>query len=247
MAFLANKVAVVTGASRGIGAAIAKRLARDGASVVVNYAKNPDAAQNVVRDIESTGGSAVAIQTDLTDLAQIDPLFAQSEQAFGKKLDILVNNAGWSQFNRPLETIDPEHYHKQMDLNVRALIFATQSALKRMNDNGRIINIGSGITRSPVPGGLVYCATKAAVEMITKVLAKELGPRKITVNCVSPGVTETDLLREVMPDTNRDHLIGLTPLGRLGQPEDIADVVAFVASDQANWITGEIIGATGGL
>jgi len=244
---LTGKVALVTGASRGIGAAIARKLASDGAAVAVNYARNAAAADQVVADVERAGGRAVAVRADLTDVGQIEPMVARAADALGGRIDVLVNNAGWAQFGRPLGTLDLDHYHRQMDLNVRGLLFATQAAVARMPAGGRVINIGSGVTRSPSPGGVVYCLSKAAVEMITRVHAKELGSKGITVNCVSPGVTESDLMNEVMPPEYLPTIITQTPLGRLGQPQDIADVVAFVASDEARWITGEILGATGGL
>jgi 3-oxoacyl-[acyl-carrier protein] reductase len=244
---LANKVAIVTGASRGIGEAIARKLARDGAKIIVNYARNGELAEKVASEIRYAGGQAVAVQADLSDPGQIPELFEVARLAYGR-LDILVNNAGVSELDTPLEKITVEHYARQFDLNVRGLLLASKLAAAAMGDDGgRIINITSGITRSPGPGVSVYAATKSAVEMLTKCLSKELGPRQITVNAVAPGLTETDMLRSAMTPAAAESLTAITPLGRLGTPDDIADVVAFVASDEARWITGEIIGATGGL
>lgn len=240
------KIALVTGSSRGIGAGIAKRLARDGIGVAVNYARDLAAAERVVGAIRSAGGTAISLQADLTDPAQIPSLIDETIQQLGR-LDILVNNAGWAQNGTPLDQITLDHYHRQFDLNVRGVLLVTKAASPHVSDGGRIINITSGITRSPTAGSSVYGATKAAVEWITKCLAKELAPRQITVNAVAPGITDTDLLWQAMPKENAEMLKSMTPLGRLGTVEDVADVVAFVASDQARWITGEIIGATGGL
>lgn len=244
---LATKVAIVTGASRGIGEAIARKLAADGAKVIVNYATSGELAEKVASEIRYAGGQAVATQADLSDPAQIPELFEVARLAYGR-LDILVNNAAIAELNTPLEQITVAHYAKQFDLNVRGLLLASKLAAAAMGDDGgRIINITSGITRAASPGASVYAATKAAVELITRCLAKELGPRQITVNAIAPGLTETDMFRSAMDPAAADSLIEMTPLRRLGQPDDIADVVAFVASDEARWITGEIIGATGGL
>jgi len=243
---LENSVAVVTGASRGIGAAIAKRLARDGAAIVVNYARNAEAATAVVAEIVAEGGKAVAIPADVADLAQIDFLFENAIKTYGR-LDILVNNAGVAEF-LPLEAITAEHYNRQFAVNVQGLLFATQAAARLMGpEGGRIINISSGAAQSAPPTGSVYSATKAAVDTITRSLATELGPRGITVNTVSPGFTDTDMLRDVMKGSDWDGMIARTPLRRIGTTEDIADVVAFLASDQARWVTGQILGANGGL
>ncbi len=246
MAKLDKKIALVTGASRGIGAAIARRLAADGASVVLNYAKGAAAAESIVNELTAAGNKAIAIAADLRDPSAIKALVDAAVKKFGR-IDILVNNAGWAEFNRPLETLDTGHYDRQMDLNVRGLLLTTQATLPHMPDGGRVINIGSGITHMPTPGSIVYSITKAAVEMATKVLAKELGPRKITVNCVAPGTTDTELLQGSMGPDVLPAIIAMTPLGRLGRVEDIADVVAFVASDEARWITGDVISASGGL
>jgi 3-oxoacyl-[acyl-carrier protein] reductase len=245
MSQLSGKTALVTGGSRGIGAAIARRLAADGAGVVVNYATNQAAADEVVRSILKSNGKAVAMRADLSDLEQIAPLIDSTIGQFGR-LDILVNNAAMSE-RRPLEQIDPENYAKQFDLNVRGLLFTIQAAAKHMTAGGRIINITSGIVRVRTPAASVYAATKAAVEAITRCLAAELGPRQITVNSVAPGITDTEMLQSFMPQAVQSALVSQTPLGRLGTPEDIADAVAFIASDAARWITGEVIPVNGGL
>jgi 3-oxoacyl-[acyl-carrier protein] reductase len=242
---LIGKTALITGGSRGIGAAIARRLAADGAGVVVNYATNQAAADEVVRSILKSNGKAVAMRADLSDLEQIAPLIEAAVRQFGR-LDILVNNAAMSE-RRPLEQIDPENYAKQFDLNVRGLLFTIQAAAKHMTAGGRIINITSGIVRVRTPAASVYAATKAAVEAITRCLAAELGPRQITVNSVAPGITDTEMLQSFMPQAVQSALVSQTPLGRLGTPEDIADAVAFIASDAARWITGEVIPVNGGL
>jgi 3-oxoacyl-[acyl-carrier protein] reductase len=242
---LNDKVAIVTGASRGIGAAIARRLAMDGAKVVVNFAQSERAAGQVVAAIESAGGEAVAIKADLSDTAQIALLFDAAMKKFGR-LDILVNNAAMAE-PAPLASSGIEHYARHFDLNVRGVLLATAEAAKHMTAGGRIINISSGVVRQRAGGYGVYAATKAAVEAFTRCHAAELGKRGITVNSVAPGVTDTDMLRSAMPEAMQKDLIAQTPLGRLGKPDDIADAVALIASDDARWITGEIIPASGGL
>lgn len=245
MAQLSGKVAVVTGGARGIGAAVARRLAKDGARVAVCYRQGVEAAAEVVMAIKAGGGEAVAFQGDLSKLEEISPLFKAVMGAFGR-MDILVNNAGVAENTVRLEQITPEHYAKLFDLNVRGLLFATQAAAGHMGQGGRIVNVSSGITRVRMAGSAVYSASKAAVEMLTRVLATELGPRGITVNVVLPGMTETEMLRQVVPEAAQRAYVEQTPLGRLGQPEDVADVVAFLVSDGARWVTGEMIGVNGG-
>jgi 3-oxoacyl-[acyl-carrier protein] reductase len=245
MGRLQGKVALVTGASRGIGAAIARRLAADGAKVVVNYAKSANVAEEVVRQIKSAGGEATAVQADLSDPSQIQPLFDATLQVFGR-LDILVNNAGVAEM-RPLERFDEKHFTRHFDLNVKGVLHACREAARHFGDGGgTIINVSSHVPRMAIPGLVVYTATKAAVDAITRVLAAELGSRQITVNAVCPGLTETDMNRDLDP-TIREQMVRQTALGRLGRPEDIADVVAFLACDDARWVTGELLGATGGL
>jgi 3-oxoacyl-[acyl-carrier protein] reductase len=241
MKTIEGKVAIVTGASRGIGRAIAERLAGDGAKVIVNYAGSRDKAAEVVGVIEAAGGQAFAVQADVGSRADVSRLFAETEKKFGQP-DILVNNAGVFLMKPLIETTDDE-FDKIFATNVRGVFFCLQEAARRIGDNGRIVNLSSVATAASHPGGSVYAASKAAVEQFTRVLAKELGARQITVNSVSPGATETDM----MPDAAREIAPKMTALGRLGQPADIADVVAFLASDAARWITGQNIGANGGL
>jgi 3-oxoacyl-[acyl-carrier protein] reductase len=241
-----KKAAIVTGASRGIGAAIARRLAADGAQVVVNYGRSREAAERVVAEIAAAGGEAVAIGADVADRAQVRSLFARAMETYGR-LDILVNNAAVAE-TRPLEEIDPEHFDRQFAVNVRGLLFATQEAARCFGESGgRIINISSGAAQAAPPGMSVYSATKAAVETLTRSHAAELGPRNITVNAVAPGLIETEMLHAVMPDEARKALIAVTALRRLGTPEEIADVVAFLASDAARFLTAAVLHVNGGL
>jgi 3-oxoacyl-[acyl-carrier protein] reductase len=243
---LEGKVAVVTGGSRGIGAAIARRLAADGAKVVVCYARSPEAANVVVRQIKTAGGHATALHADLSDPDQVEPLFDGAQHAYGR-VDILVNNAGAFE-PRHLDDVDSGHYARLFDLNVRGPLLATVEAARRFGpEGGRVINISAKLARAVHPGATVYSASKAALEAMTRCHAHELGPRKVTVNAVAPGPTESDMLRAGLPDEARVPLVQKTALGRIGEPEDIADVVAFLASDDARWITGQVIDATGGL
>ena len=246
---LANKVAVVTGASKGIGAAIAKLYAAEGASVVVNYSSSKTAAEQVVADITRAGGKAIAVQANVANKADIARLFAQTTQTYGK-VDILVNNAGVYEFS-PLEEVTEEHFHKQFNLNVLGLILTTQEALKHFNDGGgSIVNISSLVSGTFAPaGGAVYSATKAAVDAVTRSLSKELGPRKIRVNAINPGMVETEGLHGAgfAEGEFRTHIENQTPLGRIGQVQDIAPAAAFLASDDAAWITGEALYIAGGL
>ena len=237
---LTSKTALVTGASRGIGRAIALRLAAQGAHVLVHFGSNRANAEDVAREIGESGGSASLLALDLSEISQ----FSRALESVDS-LDILVNNAGHATF-APLGAVDETAFDALFDLNVRGLFFLTQTLLPKLRDNGRIVNISSGITRANAPGGAVYAATKSAVEAFTRCWAAELGPRGITVNTVSPGMTETDLLREVTtPDGLEEHA-KQTPLGRIGQPRDIADVVAWLCSDEARWITANNLLANGG-
>jgi 3-oxoacyl-[acyl-carrier protein] reductase len=242
---LKNKTALVTGGSRGIGRAIALRLAREGAQVVVNYKGNEKAARDVVGEIEADGGRAFALRADLSDLAQVRRLWNEFDAHFAH-LDILVNNAGWAQFG-PLEVVGEDEFDAIFNLNVRGLFFNTQEAARRLREGGRIVNISSGITRVNAAGASVYAASKAAVEAFTRCWAAELGLRQITVNTVSPGMTETDLLLAVTPQETLQAMTTQTPLGRLGQPADIADAVAFLCSEDARWITANNLLANGGV
>jgi 3-oxoacyl-[acyl-carrier protein] reductase len=244
---LAGKVAVVTGASKGIGAAIAKNLAAEGASVVVNYSSSKGGADQVVDAISKAGGKAVAVQADVAKPADITRLFAETTKAFGK-VDILVNNAGIYDF-LPLEAITPEHFHKQFDLNVLGLILATQEAVKHFPaTGGNVINVSSVVSSRGVPAGSVYSATKAAVDAVTRALAAELGPRKIRVNSVNPGMVVTEGMTSagIHESDMRKQIEAATPLGRIGQPEDIAPAVLYFASDDSAWVTGETLYLSGG-
>jgi 3-oxoacyl-[acyl-carrier protein] reductase len=245
---LKGKVAIVTGASKGIGASIAKHLAAEGASVVVNYASSKEGADKVVSEIVKEGGKAVAVQADVSKQSDIKRLFTETKKAYGK-LDILVNNAGVYEF-KPLEEITEANFHKMFNLNVLGLILASQEAVKHFGDSGgNIINIGSLISIAPLPTAVVYGATKAAVDSVTKSLSKELGSRKIRVNSVNPGMVETEGVHSAGfagSDFQKD-FESKTPLGRIGQPEDIAPAVVFLASDDAAWITGESLFISGGM
>jgi 3-oxoacyl-[acyl-carrier protein] reductase len=245
---LDGKVALVTGASKGIGASIAQHLAAEGAAVVVNYATSRSGADRVVNDILSNGGRAVAVQANLAKPAEITHLFAEAKKAFGR-LDILVNNAGVYSF-APLTDVTPEQFHGMFDLNVLGLILASKEAASAFGDaGGSIINVSSAVTTFTPPGSAVYTATKAAVDAVTRVLAKELGPRRIRVNSVNPGMVETEGAADfVNPESDfRKHVESQTPLGRIGQPQDVAPAVVFLASDDSSWITGETLFIAGGL
>jgi len=242
MGKLNGKVALVTGASRGIGKGIAERLAKDGASIVVNYTRNADEARKVVAGIEAMGVKAVAVQADVGKVSDVRRLFQETEKAFGQ-LDILINNAGifWA---KPMADVTEDEYDQIFAINTKGQFFAMQEAAKRMADDGRIVNISTGGTQLAFPGISAYGGSKLALEFFTKVAARELGARKITVNTVSPGYTETDMLT----DPNfRTIGIEASPLKRLGTPKDIADVVAFIVSEEAGWITGDTIQAGGGV
>jgi 3-oxoacyl-[acyl-carrier protein] reductase len=245
---LEGKIAVVTGASKGIGAAIAEQMAAEGASVVVNYASSKAGADAVVKRITQKEGKAVAVQADLLKPEEIQRLFAEAKRVFGK-LDILVNNAGIYEY-LSLESITTEHFHKQFNLNVLGLLLATQVAVTYFGpDGGSIVNISSvGATKAP-PNASVYSGTKAAVNAITTSLAKELGPRKIRVNAINPGLIETEGLHTSgMAESDfRNQIETQTPLGRIGQPRDIAPAAVYLASQESAWITGETLYIAGGL
>jgi 3-oxoacyl-[acyl-carrier protein] reductase len=248
MSKLSGKVAVVTGASKGIGASIAEHLAAEGASVVVNYATSKSGADAVVKKITSQGGKAIAVQADVSKPADITHLFEETKAAYGK-VDILVNNAGIYDF-QPLESITPEHFHKQFNLNVLGLLLTTQEAVKLMsNGGGSVINISSVVGPMPLATAAVYSATKAAVDAITISLSKELGPRKIRVNSLNPGLVETEGVRAggFAEGDFRKQLEAQTPLGRIAQPEDIARAAVFFASPDAGWVTGQTLILAGGL
>jgi 3-oxoacyl-[acyl-carrier protein] reductase len=245
---LEGQVAVVTGASKGIGAAIAEHLAAAGAAVVVNYASSRAGAEVVVQRIRQTGGKAVAVQADVSKLDDVRRLLAETKKAFGK-LDILVNNAGIYEF-APLEAISAEHFHKQFDLNVLGLLLTTQEAVRHFGPSGgSIINMSSFAATSAPSNTSVYSGTKAAVNAITRSLAQELGPRKIRVNAVNPGVIETEGLQAagISGSDFERQAVAQTPLGRIGRPQDIAPAVVFLASADSAYITGETLYISGGL
>ena len=247
MGKLTGKVAVVSGASKGIGAGIAEDLAREGAAVVVNYAKSPAQAEAVVKKIKAAGGVAKAVQADLSKPGDARKLIAAAVTEFGK-LDILVNNAGVYSFV-PLDQIDEELYERIFGLNVKGLLFTTQAAVKAFGENGgAVINISSIASLSAVPTSSVYSATKAAVDSFTRTLAAELGPKGIRVNSVLPGPVETEGTQAMEGfEQLRDTFVPQTPLGRIGQPRDIATAVSFLASEDSGWITGQVIPVSGGL
>jgi 3-oxoacyl-[acyl-carrier protein] reductase len=244
---LAGKVAVVTGASKGIGASIAKHLAAEGAAVVVNYASSKEGADRVVDEIASSGGKAIAVQANVAKKAEIEHLFAQTQQVFGG-IDILVNNAGIYEF-APLEYITEEHFHKQFDLNVLGLILTLQESVKHFGSaGGSIINISSIVSTLAPVNSSIYSATKAAVDAITKSIAKELGARHIRVNAINPSIVETEGSHTagMTEGERRQQIEAQTPLGRIGQPQDIATAAVFLASSDSAWITGETLHVTGG-
>src|SRR6202049_2398089 len=245
---LKNKVAVVTGASKGIGAGIAKSLAAEGASVVVNYASSKDGADRVVAEIVEKGGQAVAVQGDVSKAADVQRLFAETKKAFGT-LDVLVNNAGVYEF-AVLGEITEQQFHRQFNTNVLGLILTTQEAVKQFGaEGGSIINIGSTASTLTPPTTTVYTATKGAVDAVTHVLAKELGPKKIRVNSINPGMVETEGTHAMgfIGSDFQKQLEERTPLGGIGQPEDIAPIAVFLASADSGWLTGETMLASGGL
>jgi len=248
MANLMGKVAVVTGTSKGIGAEIARELAAAGAAVVVNYASSKEAADRVVAEIVSKDGRAIAVQGDVSKAADVRRLFAETKAAFGA-IDILVNNAGIGEFG-PLEAVTEDHYRRLFDTNVLGTVLTIQEALAHYGpDGGSVINISSVVSVSPPPGSVIYSATKGAVNTVTRVLAVELGGRKIRVNTLAPGPVETEGTRGggLIGSELEKRLVASTPLGRLGQPEDVARIAVFLASDEAGWLTGAWIPATGGL
>ena len=248
MAKLKGKVAVVTGASKGIGAAIAEKLGSEGARVVVNYARDKAGAEKVAEKINRSGGEAIAVQADVSKAEDIKKLFAETMRAFGN-VDILVNNAGVYEF-RPLESVDEEHFRKIFDLNVLGLLLTTKEAVTHMNgQGGSIINVSSIAAKTPAANTSVYSATKGAVDVISRTLALELAPRKIRVNSLSPGATETEGVRAMPEYANGFTQIAIsrTPLGRLGTAEDIAKAALFLASEDSGWVTGEELLVGGGI
>lgn len=248
MGTLTEKIAFVTGASKGIGAAIAKSLALAGATVIVNYATSKEGADKVVAEITAAGGKATAIQGDFSKPEDVTRVYAEIKQTYGK-LDVLVNNAGVYRFT-PLEEVTPEEFHRQFDLNVLGLLLSTREAVALFGpDGGSIINIGSGVSRITPPQSAIYTATKGAVDAITGVLARELGPRNIRVNSLNPGMVETEGVHTAgfLGTEFEKGIVAQTPLGRIGQPDDIATVAVFLASEESGWLTGEQLLVSGGI
>jgi 3-oxoacyl-[acyl-carrier protein] reductase len=248
MSDLKGKVAVVTGASKGIGAGIARALGAAGAAVVVNYASSRDGADRVVAEIEAGGSRALAVQGDVAKTADVQRLFEEARRAFGP-IDVLVNNAGVFQFD-PLESVTEDEFHREFDINVLGPILATREALKHFRpEGGSVINISSVVSANPIPNSVVYAGTKGAIDTITRGLAKELGARRIRVNAIAPGGVNTEGAQRlgVIGSDFETQIVAGTPLGRFGQPDDIARVAVFLASDEAAWVTGERISASGGF
>jgi 3-oxoacyl-[acyl-carrier protein] reductase len=247
MSKLANKVAVVTGASKGIGAAIAKQLAAEGAAVVVNYASSKQGADAVVAEITKANGRAIAVGGDVSKAADAQGIVNAAVETYGR-LDILVNNSGVYEFGA-IEDITEEHFHRQFNINVLGVLLTTQAAVKHIGEGGSIINVSSLVTTITPATSAVYSGTKGAVDAITGVLARELGPRKIRVNSINPGVviTEGTHTAGIVGSDLANGALAQTPLGRLGEPEDIAGIAAFLASDESRWMTGEHLEAAGGM
>ncbi len=247
MGELKGKVAVVTGASKGIGAGIAKHFGAAGASVVVNYASSKDGADKVVAEITKGGGKAIAVKADVSKAAEVKKLFEETKRAFGK-LDVLVNNAGVFRF-APLDQVTEDEFHREFNINVLGTLLATKEALNHFNGSGSVINLSSVVSTSPIPNSSVYSATKGAVDTLTVGLSRELAPRNIRVNVIAPGGVETEGTHEigVIGSDFEKQIIAQTPLGRMGQPDDIARVAVFLASDASAWLTGERISASGGF
>jgi 3-oxoacyl-[acyl-carrier protein] reductase len=248
MGKLSGKAAVVTGASKGIGAGIALGLAAEGAAVAVNYASSREGAEKIVAEITSKGGKAIAVQGDVAKAADVKRLFAETKQAFGR-LDILVNNAGIYNL-QPLEALTEEDFHRHFDTNVLGLLLATQEAANLFGpEGGSVINISSAITSLNPPNSVIYTATKGAVDSATRVLSRELGPRKIRVNAINPGLVETEGTKSagILASDAEKYMVALTPLGRTGVPDDITPVAVFLASDESRWITGDTLAVSGGL
>ncbi|ANI89023.1 short-chain dehydrogenase [Arachidicoccus ginsenosidimutans] len=249
MSKLENKVAIVTGASKGIGAGIAKAFAHEGAKVVVNYASSKEAADKVVKTITDNGGTAIAVQADVSNEADVNKLFEETKNAFGS-LDILVNNAVYQGY-APIEQVTAEIFHQSFNVNVLGAVLTIQAALKLFSDKGgNIINISSGASKMPLPNASMYSATKAAIDAVTISLSKELGAKNIRINSILPGATETEGAADAGVTKGSEYekmFIANTPLGRRGKPEDIAKAAVFLASDDAAWITGEQLSVSGGM
>jgi 3-oxoacyl-[acyl-carrier protein] reductase len=245
MRLLKDKIVLITGASKGIGAVTALEMAKNGASVIVNYNGSRHAAEQVVKDIKDTGGNAIAIQADVSSEQDIEPMFNEAITAFGK-VDVLVNNAG-IMLTKTIQNVSSEEFDKILSVNVKGVFNTLRQAATRLADNGSVINLSSTVTRTMFPGYGAYCATKGAVEQLTRIFAKEVGSRGINVNAVLPGPTETDLFLEGKSRQDIDRLAATNAFGRLAQPEDIARVIVLLASDGSKWISGQNIGANGAM
>ena len=245
MTNLHEKVAIVTGSSRGIGAEIARVLAKSGAKIVVNYVQNQHAANEVCTEITEAGGKSVAIQADISNPADVRRLFDAAIEHFGR-IDILVNNAGILIF-KPIAEITDEEFDRILNVNLKSIFYTLREAAARLADNGRIINISSTVTRLMLPKYGIYAATKGAVEQLTRIFAREIGERGITVNTVSPGPVFTELFRTGKTEEDIQRMAAMASLGRIGEVDDIAQIVLFLASDESRWITGQDIGANGGI
>lgn len=242
---LTGKVALVTGGARGIGEGIALRLAEEGATVVITYVKSKEKADNVVAKITEFGTQGLALKADSSDKKDNEKLVDEVVKQFGK-IDILINNAGVYELG-PIDTVEVEQYDRVFDTNVKGVIATTIAALKHIPDGGRIINISSGAARVSMPGASIYSATKAALDTLTRIWAQDLGKRRITVNGVAPGTTESDMFNAAIADDLKDYMVSKTALGRIGRPDDIAAAVAFLASEDGRWVTGHTIAADGGI
>ncbi|HEV7691025.1 MAG TPA: glucose 1-dehydrogenase [Hyphomonadaceae bacterium] len=248
MSDLKGKVAIVTGASKGIGAGIARSLGKAGASVVVNYAASRDGADKVVTEIQAAGGKAIAVQGDVANAADVKRIFAVSKETFGL-VDILVNNAGIYGF-APIDQVNEQDFHRQFDTNVLGIVLTTREAVAQFNGKGgSVINVSSVVSEKGIPGASVYSATKGAVDALTRALAVELGPRGIRVNTIAPGPVETEGTHAngMVGSDFLNGIVSSTPLGRIGQPDDVAKVAVFLASDDSAWLTGERLSASGGF
>jgi 3-oxoacyl-[acyl-carrier protein] reductase len=245
---LSGKVAVITGASKGIGAAIARAFGAEGASVVVNYASDEAGAQRAVKAVNDAGGKAIAVRADVSNTAEVKALFDETKRAFGPA-DILVNNAGVFKF-LPIEAVTEDEYRRQFDTNVLGVLLATQQAVAHFGDRGgKIINVSSVVSQLAPPNSSIYSATKGALDTITRVLASELGPRNIRVNAINPGGVDTEGAKSagIVGSDFEKAMVAQTPLGRFGKPNDIAPLAVFLASDDAGWVTGELVRASGGM
>jgi 3-oxoacyl-[acyl-carrier protein] reductase len=241
---LSGKVALVTGASRGIGREIAEVLARNGAKVVVNYTSSPDKAEEVVSGIKNEGGEALAVQADISRVAEVEMLFKKTLEAFGQ-VDILVNNAG-IMITKPISNVTEEDFDRQFAINVKGTYFAIQQAAIHMSPNGRVINISTSVIGAMFPNYSVYAATKGAVEQITRQLAKELGPKGITINAIAPGPVNTELFKVGKTEEQIKGFVSMNSMGRLGEPEDISSVILFMAGEESRWMTGQTVRVNGG-